>query len=403
MDTVLFNLHDVVLLITVFLCVFFSFFLFVIKRDALLSNLLLVGFLSCHAMIALAILTTFGAEFRNWAVNTLPHTFFLFELGYWLEGPMLLWYTRSILYKGFRLKLYDLAYLIPFFIFVFDQILRYYSVPEADRMKLIADQTLYARSGGIIALTMMREISRVLFGIWCLLELERHKSLIHQNYSNIDTINFNWLTFLVSGFLCIRIWSLIVVTSVDVSIKFDWAINFTVMGLIGNYSVMFLIATSIVLCARYANEIKGVDRNSLTDPNNVLTQVDEKQAWKIEKLFKEDKIYLNTGLTLSDLSNAAGISVRSVSTILNQYFKKRFFEFVNDYRIEEAKTLLRSNTHSHKSIMDIMYESGFNNKATFNLMFKKSTGVTPREYRKGKTAKKEFLKSGRWRPLESVE
>lgn len=402
MDKVLFNLHDVVLLVTAFLCVLFSAFIFVIKRDSLLSNLFLAGFLFCHAMIALAILTTFGAEFREWAVEVFPGGFFLFELGYWLEGPMLLWYTRSILYKDYKLRPRDFMYLIPFFVFLIDQILRYYSLPEDIRMQLIADRTLYEKSRGIMLLTFARELCRVAFGAWCVAELIKHKSLIHQNYSSIDTINFSWLTFLVCGFLGVRIWSLIVVTSVDLSIKIGLPVNFSAMGLVGNYSVMLLIAVSILLCARYANEINSIDKNILTEPGSPAIPVDENHVEKIERLFKVEKIHLNAGLTLSDLSAAVGLPARSVSMILNQYFKKRFFEFVNDYRIDEAKMMLRSGRHSRKSIMDIMYEAGFNNKATFNSMFRKSTGMTPREYRKGEKDKV-YWRSGRWRPLESAD
>lgn len=56
-----------------------------------------------------------------------------------------------------------------------------------------------------------------------------------------------------------------------------------------------------------------------------------------------------------------------------------FLKFINEYRVEEAKHLLRH--PSDASILDIAFDAGFNSKATFNAAFKKSTGSTPTEFR----------------------
>ena len=75
------------------------------------------------------------------------------------------------------------------------------------------------------------------------------------------------------------------------------------------------------------------------------------------------------------------IAPRSLSNIINRHFKRNFFEFINEYRIEEAKSLLSNPDNTSKSIIDIMDASGFNSKATFNTFFKKLVGETPSQYR----------------------
>lgn len=58
-----------------------------------------------------------------------------------------------------------------------------------------------------------------------------------------------------------------------------------------------------------------------------------------------------------------------------------FFEFINQFRIEEAKTLLRSESSSSLGIKEILYKSGFNNKVSFYNAFKNQVDITPSEYR----------------------
>jgi AraC-like DNA-binding protein len=59
-----------------------------------------------------------------------------------------------------------------------------------------------------------------------------------------------------------------------------------------------------------------------------------------------------------------------------------FFEYINSLRIEEAKSLLADPNKHKLNVIEIAYQVGFNNKVTFNTTFKKSTGITPTEYRR---------------------
>ena len=69
-----------------------------------------------------------------------------------------------------------------------------------------------------------------------------------------------------------------------------------------------------------------------------------------------------------------------ISFLINEGFNENFYQFVNRYRIEEAKRLLQSEKHRHLNMLGIAYESGFNSKTTFNTTFKKLTGLSPTEF-----------------------
>ena len=69
-------------------------------------------------------------------------------------------------------------------------------------------------------------------------------------------------------------------------------------------------------------------------------------------------------------------------SVINKHFGTNFFEFVNSYRVEEAKQLLTDPAHSYKTILDILLESCFNSKSAFHRFFKRLAGMPPSEYRK---------------------
>ncbi len=99
---------------------------------------------------------------------------------------------------------------------------------------------------------------------------------------------------------------------------------------------------------------------------------------KVISLIREEKLYLHFELKLEDIANRLNLSTQYVSQAINQNGNKNFFEFINSYRIEEAKKLLKE--RPDLTIEAIAYDSGFGSKAAFNRTFKKSTGQTPSEF-----------------------
>ncbi|WP_245608430.1 helix-turn-helix domain-containing protein [Shewanella waksmanii] len=97
---------------------------------------------------------------------------------------------------------------------------------------------------------------------------------------------------------------------------------------------------------------------------------------------QQEKPYLNPLLTLDNLASQLQLSPRLLSQIINRHFEQNFFEFINQYRINESQRLLSDASLKHTTIIDIMDKSGFNSKATFNTLFKKRLGQTPSQYRK---------------------
>ncbi|WP_254921159.1 AraC family transcriptional regulator [Flavobacterium sp. ov086] len=103
---------------------------------------------------------------------------------------------------------------------------------------------------------------------------------------------------------------------------------------------------------------------------------------KLKQYMVEEKPFLNPSLTIQDVSATIEIPVRDLSLLINHKLEQHFYDFVNTYRIEEAMEILKDSTKSKMTILEILYEVGFNSKSSFNTAFKKHTSNTPTEYRK---------------------
>jgi len=109
------------------------------------------------------------------------------------------------------------------------------------------------------------------------------------------------------------------------------------------------------------------------------SEVYETEMSLIKSFVIVKKAYRNTELSRKIVSDETGLSVNQISEVINSVYKKNFSDWINDYRINEAKVLLLETT---LNIKEIYYEVGFNSKSAFNAAFKKRTQETPTLFRK---------------------
>jgi AraC-like DNA-binding protein len=126
---------------------------------------------------------------------------------------------------------------------------------------------------------------------------------------------------------------------------------------------------------------KTDDLFSATNRTNTKKLSDENtQEWllRLDNLMSEKQLFKNPNLKLHDLAQEMQISGHQLSQFLNEQVSKNFTLFVNEYRIQEACNVLKSETNL--SIEGISSEVGFNSKSTFFAAFKKAKGMTPAQY-----------------------
>jgi len=108
----------------------------------------------------------------------------------------------------------------------------------------------------------------------------------------------------------------------------------------------------------------------------------ERYKCELTKHMLDDKAYLNPGLTLPKLSSLVNCPVNHLSQVINAGFGISFFDYLNGYRIEEAKRILRQETYPPPVILTVAFEVGFNSNSAFYSAFKRASGQTPAQYRR---------------------
>ena len=100
---------------------------------------------------------------------------------------------------------------------------------------------------------------------------------------------------------------------------------------------------------------------------------------RLNELMKDEELFKDMELSLQSLAARLSITPHQLSQFLNDQLNSNFRNYINGFRIKQARHLLEHN--GDMSVSAICYEVGFNSKSTFNAGFKEATGKTPREYR----------------------
>jgi AraC-like DNA-binding protein len=97
---------------------------------------------------------------------------------------------------------------------------------------------------------------------------------------------------------------------------------------------------------------------------------------------RDDKIFLDSELTLKKTAAKVGANTSSLSKTLNQHLGMGFSDFINYFRIEEAKKIMLADDQDKWDAVDVCYEVGFNSMSSFYRIFKMQTGTTPVEFQR---------------------
>jgi YesN/AraC family two-component response regulator len=219
--------------------------------------------------------------------------------------------------------------------------------------------------------------------------LRKAKKLYLENYAGASIESLNWLfqfTFALSVFYFIALLKNI--------FKFTEYSNVSEWLKIGLFLFeMLIISWYLFKALNNPNLFRNIDSKlslvkdiisieKKTEQLIVNEKEYNKEILKLKKYMAEKKPFLNPSLTIQDISNDIEIPVRDLSLLINHKLEQHFYDFVNSYRIENAMDILQDATKSKVTILEILYEVGFNSKSSFNTTFKKHTGITPTAYRK---------------------
>ena len=196
--------------------------------------------------------------------------------------------------------------------------------------------------------------------------------------SEFEILRTKWIRLLINLFLVFTISISAIIHWLDSpslmwpgTMEFSFSMSLAIYGL----GYMVYKEPSIFNGELLANLfIKNANQNELTEATK-----NEFHQQLLSYIAKE-KPYLDNNLRLVHLADKIGFSSHTLSKLINEKAQKNFNQFINDYRLEEAKKMLLEDPET--SIKTIYFDVGFNNKATFNTAFKNKFNCTPSEFKK---------------------
>lgn len=127
----------------------------------------------------------------------------------------------------------------------------------------------------------------------------------------------------------------------------------------------------------------NITNEEITD-DDITTDVSSQKLYnEIVQLFNKDKPYLDSGFSTSRLADLLDSNVSYVSKAINSNSGLNFNSFLNKYRIEYLKEMLKDEEECNRYKITYLYmQAGFTNQSTFNKAFKQVEGITPSQYMK---------------------
>ncbi len=367
-----------VLNIGIVLSFFLGILLFSKKDKALTDNIL-----SIWLFIIGIHLTGYYLYFQGYW-ETYPHLIGITAPLPFLYGPFLYLYVlysikskghlQKIDYLHFTPTLISYLYMVPFYFF--------YSIEE----KVEVDKGL-VNDFSVFTYIMLIGciISGIGYSILSYQKLLQREKVIEENFSNSDYINLSWLRHAILGIVSVFITAALVSIFREV-LDFQFPFNADIL--------FYSIIVGFVVYIGYSgirqqdlftntsiNEEELVKAESEYKKSSLNFDFAEEKHNELLDLMNKKKPYLNPKLTLSELAQSLNIPTNHLSQIINNNLNQHFFDFVNGYRIRKAMDILKNPEKRKLTILEILYEVGFNSKSSFNTEFKKYTNQTPTQFR----------------------
>ena len=387
-QTVVFNFHDVILMMTGMQCLFFGILLCFTNNKHQTSTYFLAAFLFAHAAISANELMMWGAEFKFLARQLWAEAYFFPGLAYYLDGPLLFLCIRSLVFENFSFRKRDLLHLLPLAFYIGVIALFFFRHEYGHRISMIWDES-FVYSASYVSVDFLNRLLRVGYVAASILLISKYRNLLEDSHSNMEKAHISWLNILVIGVLIVNISETILVSSKVSNLFYPISLAslvFQTLGLTGNYASFVLMNLLIFTAIRYFWNFEKVLEQETT--KNLANEkfLNPEMAAEVDTSIRNDKIYMDPDITLDGLAESLSIPSRDLSMLINRHFGVNFYEFINRYRIEEAKQMLAAPEYSSTTITDIYLTAGFNSKSVFYTFFKKFEGITPTQFRQSATA-----------------
>lgn len=301
-----------------------------------------------------------------------------------LFGPLMYFYTKAITRLPVKSKKVRM-HLVPFLValFVFAPLLVSGITETIDKL---ADSNQQATRRIYFIILGIQVVHILTYNVLSLKRLSEYKKELLNRFSFLDRKEkMSWLKQLIIGYsliLCYSVFYYGIMVSGAIymfNLNIDFFITLIVSICINVIAIKSFLAPQITLLENQEEASQTRDNEKYKSSSLSEEDLEEHQV-KLLQLMENDKPHLNSSLRLVELAEYIKLTPHQLSQVINQQLEKSFFDFINGYRVQEAKKMLKEKRE--EKILTIAYEAGFNSKAAFNRAFKKHTSTSPSQFKK---------------------
>ena len=302
-------------------------------------------------------------------------------------GPLLYLYVKFLTTENIKFKWQYWLHLVPFIVvFISAIVLHGRPVIRLDNFfandPFLSFRLIYGLSF-FISITTYSIIAFVL--------IRRHERNVKELFSYTSArITLSWLKVISIGFYVTYV--LVFIVGVYVIFKKELPYDPTLVSYFGLTFFAFAFSSFGIKQPGIFNELYAERKTIIrkielkeTDIKYERSGLKEADAEKyLNKLLKHMEIkkpYLDVDLTIQDVAESLSIPRHYLTQVINEKLNKNFYQFINEYRVEEVKSLLKDMDYQKYTMTAIAFEAGFNSKSSFNNVFKEITGMTPTEFK----------------------
>jgi AraC-like DNA-binding protein len=304
-----------------------------------------------------------------------------------LFGPLIYFYTQSVLNKDFALRAKNYNHFLPFIILFLATEIYFITQPVAIQEKLLSNMLQHHIPGSVSIVSTLIFIQFLGYIIASFRSVSVYKKEANQHFSNNQQTDVSWLSSMIIFFLLIIVITILNGLFAQTSLASYYLLVFNIIILA---TLVFVVSVLLkALQKQYFFSFSKEDYYVIKPPSSPQIVLPDSAKAEKEELaqavlnyMQNKKPYLVPELTLDQLASQLSLKPRILSQTINENLGQNFYDFVNRYRIQEASRLLTNPKDEKITILEVLYEVGFNSKSSFNTLFKKYTGLTPREFRK---------------------
>ncbi len=368
-----FSIWSVVLAIGVVQGFLLSNILIIQKKGQIIANRFLAILLFSISLILTEYVFSLSGLLHKWPhlLNaTFPLWFFI--------GPLLYFYSRSVLSKPTALEWRTGLHFIPTFIciIVFS---RFYILPGSDKLTWLYAHNQNELPIRQLFLLMMYMIQTLTYGFIMIRMLRGYSNSFKHVSSSNNIIQIDWLKRLVAGFVLYLTCDMIVTIIMLFFKSYVFIVEYVSLLILSTF--IYMVGYKAILHPNQLfprlNVVK--EKYQKSSLNGEMAKIKLKN---IQDIMETKRPYLNPELKLADLANSLGLSENHLSQVINQELGWNFYDFINEYRVKEAQQRLLDPSQKNYTVLAIALDVGFNSNASFYRTFKKFCGISPAAFRK---------------------